>query len=182
MWGPAAVCERFLARDITFQNTAGPSKHQVVALRVVFRQVPHRRNRSSSETPPSFSKTATSMLADQTPARKNMVMAQGRTDPNQNTGIIIQRCRIGATSDLQPKGGPSGEWTGTFALNTLTYREYANKGAGAGTARRVRWRGFKVITYASEAQRYTAGQFIGGGGWLGSTGSLSPSVFEMLLL
>ncbi|WZZ29218.1 hypothetical protein YC2023_012619 [Brassica napus] len=59
------------------------------------------------------------------------------------------------------------EWTGTFALNTLTYREYANKGAGAETARRVRWRGFKVITAASEAQRYTAGQFIGGGGWLG---------------
>ncbi|KAF3527732.1 hypothetical protein DY000_02043111 [Brassica cretica] len=131
---------------------------------------------------------------------ENMVTAQGRTDPNQNTGIVIQRCRIGATSDLQPVKGsfpmylgrpwkeysqtvimqsdisdvirPEGwsEWTGTFALNTLTYREYANKGVGAGTARRVKWRGFKVITSASEAQRYTAGQFIGGGGWLGSTG------------
>ncbi|KAF2583650.1 hypothetical protein F2Q70_00037350 [Brassica cretica] len=94
-----------------------------------------------------------------------MVTAQGRTDPNQNTGIVIQRCRIGATSDLQPvrSSFPTwSEWTGTFALNTLTYREYANKGAGAGTARRVRWRGFKVITAASEAQRYTACQFVGG--------------------
>ncbi|KAH0904622.1 hypothetical protein HID58_044125 [Brassica napus] len=98
-----------------------------------------------------------------------MVTAQGRTDPNQNTGIVIQRCRIGATSDLQPSDISNvirperwSEWTGTFALNTLTYREYANKGAGAGTARRVRWRGFKVITAASEAQRYTAGQFVGG--------------------
>ncbi|KAF3527735.1 hypothetical protein DY000_02043116 [Brassica cretica] len=34
--------------------------------------------------------------------QKNMLTAQGRTDPNQNTGIVIQRCRIGATSDLQP--------------------------------------------------------------------------------
>ncbi|WZZ29220.1 hypothetical protein YC2023_012621 [Brassica napus] len=96
-----------------------------------------------------------------------MVTAQGRTDPNQNTGIVIQRCRIGATSDLQPvrSSFPTylvGRGKRTFALNTLTYREYANKGAGAGTARRVRWRGFKVITAASEAQRYTAGQFVGG--------------------
>ena len=62
------------------------------------------------------------------------------------------------------------EWSGSFALNTLTYREYQNTGAGAGTSGRVNWKGFKVITSASEAQQYTVGSFIGGAGWLGGTG------------
>ena len=37
--------------------------------------------------------------------QKNMITAQGRLDPNQNTGIVIHRCRIGATQDLQPVKG-----------------------------------------------------------------------------
>ncbi|CDY33229.1 BnaC01g37020D [Brassica napus] len=223
----AAVGERFLARDITFQNTAGPSKHQAVALRVgsdfsAFYQCDMlayqdtlyvHSNRQffvkcliAGTVDFIFGNAAVVLQNCDIHARqpnsgqKNMVTAQGRTDPNQNTGIVIQKCRIGATSDLQRVRSyfptylgrpwkeysqtvimqsdisdvirPEGwfEWTGTFALNTLTYREYANKGAGAGTARRVKWRGFKVITAASEAQRYTAGQFIGGRGWLRSTG------------
>ena len=35
--------------------------------------------------------------------QKNMVTIQGRTNLNQNISIIIQKSRIGATSDLQPK-------------------------------------------------------------------------------
>jgi pectinesterase len=62
------------------------------------------------------------------------------------------------------------EWSGTFALDTLFYGEYQNTGAGAGTANRVSWKGFKVITSASEAQTYTPGNFIAGSSWLGSTG------------
>ncbi|KAJ4886592.1 Pectinesterase/pectinesterase inhibitor 3 [Raphanus sativus] len=223
----AAVGERFLARDITFQNTAGPSKHQAVALRVgsdfsAFYQCDMlayqdtlyvHSNRQFfvkcliAGTVDFIFGNAAVLLQDcdiharrPSSGQKNMVTAQGRTDPNQNTGIVIQKCRIGATSDLQRVKShfptylgrpwkeysqtvimqsdisdvirPEGwfEWTGTFALNTLTYREYANRGAGAGTARRVKWRGFKVIRTAAEAQRYTAGQFIGGGGWLRSTG------------
>ncbi|KAF8052480.1 hypothetical protein N665_1555s0005 [Sinapis alba] len=223
----AAVGERFLARDITFQNTAGPSKHQAVALRVgsdfsAFYQCDMlayqdtlyvHSNRQFfvkcliAGTVDFIFGNAAVVLQDcdiharrPNSGQKNMVTAQGRTDPNQNTGIVIQKCRIGATSDLQsvkssfptylgrpwkeysqtvimqsdisdvirPEGWS--EWTGTFALNTLTYREYANTGAGAGTANRVKWKGFKVITAAAEAQPYTAGQFIGGGGWLSSTG------------
>ncbi|KAL2556711.1 Pectinesterase [Forsythia ovata] len=38
----------------------------------------------------------------QIPGQKNMVIAQERIDPNQNTGIVIQKCRIEATSDLRP--------------------------------------------------------------------------------
>jgi len=227
LWGPAAVGERFLARDITFQNTAGPSKHQAVALRVgsdfsafyncdmlAYQDTLYvHSNRQFfvkcliAGTVDFIFGNAAVVLQDcdiharrPNSGQKNMVTAQGRTDPNQNTGIVIQKCRIGATSDLQSVKGsfptylgrpwkeysqtvimqsaisdvirPEGwsEWTGTFALNTLTYREYSNTGAGAGTANRVKWRGFKVITAAAEAQKYTAGQFIGGGGWLSSTG------------
>ncbi|KAG2246243.1 hypothetical protein Bca52824_085871 [Brassica carinata] len=191
----AAVGERFLARDITFQNTAGPSKHQAVALRVgsdfsAFYQCDMlayqdtlyvHSNRQffvkcliAGTVDFIFGNAAVVLQNCDIHARrpnsgqKNMVTAQGRTDPNQNTGIVIQKCRIGATSDLQRVRSyfptylgrpwkeysqtvimqsdisdvirPEGwfEWTGTFALNTLTYREYANKGAGAGTARRVK--------------------------------------------
>ncbi|CAH1422914.1 unnamed protein product [Lactuca virosa] len=133
------------------------------------------------------------------PGQKNMLTAQGRTDPNQNTGIVIQKCRIGATSDLLPVIGsfptylgrpwklysrtvvmqstvsnvihPAGwfEWDGNFALDSLSYREYQNTGGGAATSGRVKWKGFKVITSSSEAQGYTPGNFIAGGSWLSST-------------
>ena len=227
LWDLAVVGERFLARDITFQNTAGPSKEQAVALRVgsdfsAFYQcdmlayqdtlyVHSNRqffvNCLIVGTVDFIFGNAAVVLQDcdiharrPGPGQKNMVTAQGRTDPNQNTGIVIQNCRIGATSDLlsvkssfptylgrpwkeyshtvimqsdisdviRPEGWF--EWSGTFALNTLTYREYANTGAGAGTGDRVKWNGFKVLTDAAEAEPYTAGQFIGGGGWLASTG------------
>lgn len=62
------------------------------------------------------------------------------------------------------------EWNGNFALDTLYYGEYQNSGAGAGTANRVTWKGFRVITSATEAQAFTSGSFIAGSNWLGSTG------------
>lgn len=223
----AAVGERFLARDITFQNTAGPSKHQAVALRVgsdlsafyecdvlayqdtlyVHSNRQFFINCLVAGTVDFIFGNAAAVFQDcdiharrPGPGQKNMVTAQGRTDPNQNTGIVIQKCRIGATSDLQPVkssfptylGRPWKEysrtvimqssisdvidpagwhiWDGTFALNTLFYGEYQNKGAGAGTSKRVTWKGYKVITSASEAGTYTPGSFLAGSSWLGSTG------------
>lgn len=223
----AAVGERFLARDITFQNTAGPSKHQAVALRVgsdlsafyrcdmlAYQDTLYvHSNRQffvdciiAGTVDFIFGNGAVVLQNCDIHARrpnsgqKNMVTAQGRTDPNQNTGIVIQKCRIGATSDLRPVQKsfptylgrpwkeysrtvvmqssitdvihPAGwhEWSGNFALNTLFYGEYQNTGAGAGTSGRVNWKGFKVITSATEAQSFTPGRFIAGGSWLGSTG------------
>ncbi|KAL8458797.1 hypothetical protein ACS0TY_036341 [Phlomoides rotata] len=223
----AAVGERFLARDITFQNTAGPGKHQAVALRVgsdlsafyrcdflAYQDTLYvHSNRQFfvqclvAGTVDFIFGNGASVFQDcdihaRRPGsgQKNMVTAQGRTDPNQNTGIVIQKCRIGATSDLRPVQGsfptylgrpwkeysrtvimqssitnvinPAGwfEWSGNFALNTLFYGEYQNSGAGAATSGRVTWRGFKVITSATEAQSYTPGRFVAGGSWLSSTG------------
>ncbi|KAI3827344.1 hypothetical protein L1987_01417 [Smallanthus sonchifolius] len=129
-----------------------------------------------------------------------LVKSRGRSDPNQNTGIVIQSSRIGATSDLLPVQAsfptylgrpwrnfsrtvvmqseisdvinPAGwfPWDGDFALDTLYYGEYENTGAGADTSNRVTWSGYRVITNATEAQGFTVGNFIEGGSWLGNTG------------
>ncbi|XP_058226932.1 pectinesterase-like isoform X1 [Rhododendron vialii] len=222
----AVVGERFLARDVTFQNTAGPSKHQAVALRVgadlsafyhcdmiayqdtlyVHSNRQFYINCYIAGTVDFIFGNAAAVLQDcdiharrPNAGQKNMVTAQGRTDRNQNTGIVIQKCRIDATSDLKPVKSsfptflgrpwklysrtvvmqsaigdlidPAGWhiWDGDFALSTLEYREYGNSGAGAGTSGRVKWGGYKVITSATEAQQYTAGTFIAGGSWLSST-------------
>lgn len=132
--------------------------------------------------------------------QKNMVTAQGRLDPNQNTGTSIQKCNIIASSDLEPVKAsfpsylgrpwklysrtvvmqsyigdvivPQGwaEWDKDFALKTLYYGEYANRGPGAGTSKRVKWPGYRVITSPAEAQKFTVAQLIQGGVWLKSTG------------
>ncbi|NP_001265901.1 pectinesterase 3-like [Cicer arietinum] len=223
----AVVGGNFLARDITFQNTAGPSKHQAVALRVggdlsafyncdiiAYQDTLYVHNNRQFFVNCFISGTVDFIFGNSAvvfqncdiharkpdSGQKNMVTAQGRVDPNQNTGIVIQKCRIGATKDLEGLKGtfptylgrpwkeysrtvimqssisdvidPIGwhEWNGNFALNTLVYREYQNTGPGAGTSKRVNWKGFKVITSASEAQTFTPGNFIGGSTWLGSTG------------
>lgn len=61
---------------------------------------------------------------------------------------------------IQPAGWM--EWNRNFALDTLCYREYANRGPGAATSRRVNWKGYKVITNRNEALQFTAGPFIQG--------------------
>ncbi|EEE51795.1 hypothetical protein OsJ_33254 [Oryza sativa Japonica Group] len=48
---------------------------------------------------------------------------------------------------------------------TVEYLEYGNKGAGAETADRVKWKGVRVITEA-EANRFTVDHFINGNQWL----------------
>ncbi|KAK1291658.1 putative pectinesterase/pectinesterase inhibitor 28 [Acorus calamus] len=128
--------------------------------------------------------------------QQNTVTAHGRADRHETTGIVIQNCRIVPDRKLYPVrlriksylGRPWKEysrtvvmesmigdliqpdgwmpWDGNFALNTLFYAEYANRGAGANTARRVRWPGFKVIKDRNEAMQYTVGRFIQGGLWL----------------
>ncbi|KAJ6715017.1 PECTINESTERASE [Salix viminalis] len=222
----AAVGQGFLARGVTFQNTAGSSKHQAVALRVgsdlsafyecdmlAYQDTLYvHSNRQffinclvAGTVDFIFGNAAVVFQDCDIHARrpdsgqKNMVTAQGRTDPNQNTGIVIQKSRIGATSDLLPVKSsfptylgrpwkeysrtvimqssisdvinPAGwhEWSGSFALSTLFYAEYQNSGAGAGTSSRVTWAGYKVITSASEAQVFTPGNFIAGSSWLSST-------------
>ncbi|CAL5338040.1 unnamed protein product [Camellia sinensis] len=133
--------------------------------------------------------------------QQNTVTAHGRTSAKEPTGLVIQNCRIVPEDKLFPLrfkipsylGRPWKEysrtvvmestlgdfiqpagwmpWAGNFALNTLYYAEYANRGPGANTAKRVNWKGFKVITNKNEAMQFTVAPFIQGQQWLPATGS-----------
>ncbi|PPS06288.1 hypothetical protein GOBAR_AA14353 [Gossypium barbadense] len=119
----------FIARDITFENTAGPQKHQAVALRsdsdlsVFFRcAIKGYQDSLYTHTMRQFFReckiTGTvdfifgdasvvfqncQILAKQgLPNQKNTITAQGRKDPNQPTGFSIQFCNISADADLLP--------------------------------------------------------------------------------
>ncbi|KAJ1413601.1 Pectinesterase, catalytic [Sesbania bispinosa] len=124
------------------------------------------------------------LFARNPPNKVNTITAQGRIDPNQNTGISIHSCRVTAASDLKPVQGsvktylgrpwqqysrtvfmktyldslinPAGwmEWSANFALSTLYYGEYMNTGPGSSTANRVNWSGYHVITSAFEASKF----------------------------
>ncbi|CAI0470836.1 unnamed protein product [Linum tenue] len=207
----------FLARDITFENTAGHAKHQAVALRVGADQSAFYRcdilghqdtlyvhsnrqffvNCLVTGTVDFIFGNAAAVLQDcdiharvPGPGQKNMVTAQGRKDPNQNTGIVIQTAAgngsyptylgrpwkeysrtVVMESEIGGVVHSAGwaEWNASFGLATLYYGEFRNRGAGANTTERVGWGGYKVMEDESEAAGFTAGEFIGGGSWLGST-------------
>ena len=133
--------------------------------------------------------------------QQNTITAQGKTDRRETTGIVIQNCRIVPEQKLFPTrfqtptflGRPWKEfsttvimesllgdfiqpagwmpWQGNFALDTLFYREFNNRGPGANTNQRVKWRGYKVMTNRNEAIPFTAGPFLQGDQWLPGTGA-----------
>ncbi|KAI3940094.1 hypothetical protein MKW92_040061 [Papaver armeniacum] len=125
----AATGTGFIARDITFENYAGPAKHQAVALRVgadhavVYRcniigyqdsLYVHSNRQFFRECDIYgtvdfiFGNAAVVIQNCSLYGRKPMaqqkitVTAQNRKDPNQNTGISIHNSRILAASDLAP--------------------------------------------------------------------------------
>eukprot|EP01018_Ginkgo_biloba_P027991 Gb_06356 [translate_table: standard] len=223
----AASGNGFIARDMSFENTAGPWKHQAVALRVgsdlsvLYRcsfkgyqdtLYAHSQRQFYREcniygtVDFIFGNAAVVFQRCVVLARKPLdnqkitITAQGRKDPNQNTGISIQTCNVTAAPDLVPLKNstqvylgrpwkeysttvimesylddiirPEGwlEWMGDFALDTLFYGEYMNSGPGAGVARRVTWPGYRPMNSSEEASKFTVAQFIDGNKWLPSTG------------
>nr|GMD12124.1 pectinesterase-like [Ipomoea batatas] len=213
----------FIAKGITFENYAGPEKHQAVAVRSdsdysVFYDCSfvgyqdtlyiHSRRQFFRECDVYgtvdfiFGNAAVVFQNCNLYARrpmygqKNVITAQSRMDPFQTTGISILHCKVAAAADLIPvesafgsflgrpwrkysrtvymlsKIGsfidPAGwmEWDGNFALKTLFYGEYKNRGPGADTSERVTWPGYNVIKSASVARQFTADNLIDGGDWL----------------
>lgn len=126
----AAVSGRgFIARDITIENTAGPEKHQAVALRSdsdlsVFYRCGFKGYQDTLYTHTmrqffrecTISGTVDFIFGDATVVfqncqilakkglsnQKNTITAQGRKDPNEPTGFSIQFCNITTDSDLVP--------------------------------------------------------------------------------
>nr|GMC68392.1 probable pectinesterase/pectinesterase inhibitor 34 [Ipomoea batatas] len=123
----AATGAGFIAKDITFENWAGPAKHQAVALRIgadhaviyrcqiigyqdtlyVHSQRQFYRECEIYGTVDFIFGNAAVVLQNCTiyarkpmAGQKNTITAQNRKDPNQNTGISIHASRILATSDL----------------------------------------------------------------------------------
>ncbi|XP_018817989.1 pectinesterase-like [Juglans regia] len=222
----AVVGNGFIAKGITFENSAGPSKHQAVALRsgadlsafykcsfVAYQDTLYVHSLRQFYRDCDiygtidfiFGNAAVVLQNCNLYARKpnenqrNIFTAQGREDPNQNTGISILNCKVTAASDLIPVKAsfktylgrpwkeysrtvfltssiddlvdPAGwlEWNGTFALSTLYYGEYMNRGPGSNTSARVTWPGYRVINSSAEASQFTVGALIQGNEWLNST-------------
>ncbi|KAE8691011.1 putative Pectinesterase PPE8B precursor [Hibiscus syriacus] len=221
----AVAGKKFIAVDITFRNTAGPSKGQAVAVRngaeksVFYRcsfegyqdtLYAHSARQFYREcdiygtvdfifgnAPVVFQKC--NIYPRLLPNKHNIITAQGRTDPNQRTGISIDNCIIKASGDLASSSGakktylgrpwrqysrtvyvrsfmdsliePSGwiEWNRDYG-STLYYAEYRNYGPGSSTDYRVNWPGYHKDISSTEADKFSVSNFINGDKWLPETG------------
>nr|GMD13817.1 probable pectinesterase/pectinesterase inhibitor 7 [Ipomoea batatas] len=222
----AVVGQGFVGVNMTFQNTAGAIKHQAVAVRNgadlstfyscsfegyqdtlyahSLRQF-YRECDIYGTVDFIFGNAAAVFqncnIYPRLPmsGQFNAITAQGRTDPNQNTGTSILNCTIKPADDLANSttttntflGRPWKEysrtvymesfmdgfinpagwqiWSGDFALNTSYYAEFNNTGPGSNTSARVTWLGFHVIN-ATDAANFTVANFVFGDDWLPQTG------------
>ncbi|XP_019187277.1 PREDICTED: pectinesterase-like isoform X2 [Ipomoea nil] len=216
------VGDFFMARDIGFENSAGAEKHQAVALRVgadktifyncrmdgyqdtlyahTYRQF-YRNCEISGTIDFIFGDSAavfqncTIVVRKPLEKQQNIVTAQGRKDPHQPTGLVLQNCTIVADPDYglvkfkvkSYLGRPWKEysrtiimesfipdfiqpegwlpWDEDFAFQTLFYSEFNNRGPGASKSKRVTWHGIKELP-ASQIKRFTPGKFITGNTWI----------------
>ncbi|KAK6138777.1 hypothetical protein DH2020_027474 [Rehmannia glutinosa] len=128
-----------------------------------------------------------------------MVTAQGRKDKRSVGVTVIQNCDIVAEpaflavkpalsaylgrpwkeysrtiimqSNIDGFIAPEGwsPWMGTFALDTLYYGEYQNRGAGSNMAKRVKWKGIQKIT-PQIAKSFTPEVVFAGDEWVRGSG------------
>lgn len=130
----------------------------------------------------------------------NTIPAQGRTDPNQNTGTSIQNCSIRAAEDLASSNGSTQtylgrpwkqysrtvyiqsfldslinpsvwhEWSGTFAPLSTLYYVEYNN-TGPGSNTSHRVKWTGYhIINATDAANFTVSNFVQGDAWLPATG------------
>ncbi|GFQ03399.1 putative pectinesterase/pectinesterase inhibitor 28 [Phtheirospermum japonicum] len=216
----------FIARDIGIENTAGPTKHQAVAVRAsgdkaIFYNV-HMDGFQDTLYAHAYrhyyrdcliSGTIDFIFGDAVAVFQNcrlvvrkpmdnqacMVTAQGRKDKRSVGITVLQNCDIVAEpaflqtkpaldaylgrpwkeysrtiimqSNIDPFIAPEGwsPWMGTFALNTLYYGEYQNRGAGAHMEKRVKWKGIKKIT-PQLAKTFTPEAVFAGDEWVKTSG------------
>ncbi|KAL3731839.1 hypothetical protein ACJRO7_028668 [Eucalyptus globulus] len=205
--------------DMGFRNTAGPAKHQAVALMSTADQSIFYRCRIDAFQDSLYAHSNRQFYRDcniygtidfifgnsavvfqncnilpRTPmlGQQNTITAQGKIDPNQNTGISIQNCTIwpaGNLTNVQTFLGrpwknysttvymrsmmsniisPNGwlPWVGNSAPDTIYYAEFQNYGPGSNTKSRVKWNGLKLNLSTNEASKFTVKSFIKGDKWI----------------
>lgn len=212
----------FIARDMGFRNTAGAIKQQAVALmssadQTVFyrchidafqdslyshaqRQF-YRECNIYGTVDFIFGNSAVVLqncnILPKVPmvGQQNTITAQGRVDPNQNTGISIQNCTIwpyGNLSSVKTYLGrpwknysttvfmhsfmsniisPQGwlPWVGNSAPDTIFYSEFQNYGSGSLTKNRVKWKGLRTLSY-KQASKFSVHSFLQGSNWISNAG------------
>ncbi|GAB4843642.1 hypothetical protein Ancab_013607 [Ancistrocladus abbreviatus] len=223
----AIMGDGLMARDIGFENTAGPEGHQAVAIRVVgdysvfynchfdgYQDTLYVVRSRQFYRDCTISGTIDFIFGDAQAVFQNckmvvrkpldnqscMVTAQGRTEPHGPGAIIIQNCTITADpayhplrmknkaylgrpwklhsrtivmqSNIDDAIAPEGwtPWAGDFALNTLFYAEYNNRGPGAVQSNRVKWAGIQNLT-PNQFQEFTPEKFFMGSEWITPTGT-----------
>ncbi|KAL2516504.1 Pectinesterase 1 [Forsythia ovata] len=215
----AAAGKGFVARDIGFKNTAGAIKHQAVALRsgsdmsVFYRcsfdgfqdtLYAHSNRQFYRECDISgtidfiFGNSAVVFQKCNITPRQPLpnqfvtITAQGKKDPNQNTGISIQRCTMSPLDNLTAStylGRPWKDFSTTVIMETdigeflrpqgwiswvsnvdppssIFYAEYQNSGPGSSVDNRVKWAGYMPTLTLAQASKYNVQSFIDGASWL----------------
>ncbi|KAJ4917936.1 Pectinesterase 1 [Raphanus sativus] len=213
----------FVMKDIGIINTAGAAKHQAVAFRSgsdfsVYYQCsfdgfqdtlyPHSNRQFYRDCDVTgtidfiFGSAAVVfqgckiMPREPLPRQFNTITAQGKKDPNQNSGMSIQRCSISGNGIVTAPtylGRPWKEFSTTVIMETeigpvvrasgwmswvsgvdppasIVYGEYKNTGPGADVSKRVKWAGYKPVMSDAEAGRFTVGTMLTGGGWIQAAG------------
>ncbi|KAJ0987457.1 hypothetical protein J5N97_005813 [Dioscorea zingiberensis] len=214
---------RFTAIDMGFVNTAGPEKHQAVALRssadqsvfyrcsfIGFQDTLYTHSLRQYYRECEIVGTVDFIFGDASvifqnctimprqpmEGQKNTITAQGRIDPNENTGIVIQTSTISPFDNVTVDtylGRPWKNYSTTIFMRseigdivdsigwlewlenvvppkTIMYAEYKNTGPGSIVAGRVDWPGYESSISASEAKKFGVDPFIQGSEWIPSTG------------
>ncbi|KAL9683832.1 hypothetical protein QQ045_021259 [Rhodiola kirilowii] len=219
----------FMAKDMGFQNTAGAAKHQAVALlstadMSVFFQCRFDAFQDTLYTHSNRQfyrkcdiigtvdfifgnaavvfQTCNILPRKPLPGQQNILTAQGKTDPNMNTGTSIQGCVVAPFDDLKgvktylgrpwkdfsttiyissaisnvidPLGWKP--WVGTTVPDTIFYAEYMNTGLGAGTKGRVKWVGLKLNLTSKAAGAFTVKSLIQGDKWIPAGVAYKPGL------
>ncbi|KAE9620866.1 putative pectinesterase [Lupinus albus] len=216
--------KNFIARDMGFANTAGPSKHQAVALLTSSDQSVYYRCQFDAFQDTLYAQAnrqffrecdiygtvdfifgnsaviiQNSNILPRVPlnGQQNTITAQGKSDPNMNTGISFQNCTISPfgnlgfvqtylgrpwrnysttvfmQSNISNFINPSGwlPWVGNSAPDTIFYAEYQNIGEGASTKNRVKWKGVITNVTTKQASKFTVKAFISGNQWISASGA-----------
>ncbi|ONK68360.1 uncharacterized protein A4U43_C05F10600 [Asparagus officinalis] len=194
----AVLGQGFIARDISFINTAGASKNQAVALRVdadmaafyrcaidgyqdtLYARLGHQFYRECD-----ISGTVDFIFGDATavfqmcniyvklPAsgQSNTITAQVKTFLGRpwKTYAVTVYIKSYMDSIVDPSGWMKWSDGDDPAMYKVYYGEYANYGPGKGTQdTRINWPGFHLMQY-EEARNFSVSRFIKGDEWLPST-------------